>query len=111
VTTTPTSAIAGPSPLGSETPASPAGPPPAPVLLLLTDDDNATLLVRCLDQAGADHVGRAAIYSDGGVSAWVVPTHAFTDAAVIAGRLHEGGDLSDVHDDLEAADARPVRVR
>jgi hypothetical protein len=41
------------------------------IRVLLTDDDGS-LTVWCPDMATAEKLGRAAIYSEGGVSAWKV---------------------------------------
>lgn len=40
--------------------------------VLLTDNDDNSLLVDCPSVLEADEVGQAAVWSDGGVSAWLV---------------------------------------
>lgn len=47
------------------------------IRVLLTDNDDQSLTVWCPDMDTAEKLGRAAIYSDGGVSAWKInaPIH------------------------------------
>jgi hypothetical protein len=60
--------------------------------VLLTDNDDGTALIACPDQAAAEQVASAAVFNDGGVSAWRVPRHALTDWRRVRTALNEGGD-------------------
>jgi hypothetical protein len=68
--------------------------------VLLTDRDNSTYLVRCPDIDTAERVAAAAVFSDGGVSAWLVPDEpghvvgpTITDLRRITEPLQDGLDL------------------
>lgn len=63
--------------------------------VLLTDDEGCTL-VACPDQDTAESVGHHAVFSDGGVSAWLVPTDAVTDFERVKEILNNGGGLSEI---------------
>lgn len=63
--------------------------------VLLTDDDGCAL-VACKDQTEAEEVGRAAIYSGGGVSAWLLPDRVLTDAAMVQRTLRADGTVNAV---------------
>lgn len=66
--------------------------------VLLTDDDGG-ILVACPDEAAAESLGAAAIFNDGGVSAWLVPARAIGwDYERVKEILAAGGSLADVED-------------
>lgn len=48
-------------------------------LILLVGNDDSTMLIECPDLGTAEKVGRAAIYAEGGVSAYLIPTAPYTD--------------------------------
>lgn len=78
--------------------------------VLLTDDDNATALVECEDQAQAEATAAAAVFSDGDVSAWLVPGRAFTDAELVADLLRESNNCSALHEAYDNGNLRTHRV-
>lgn len=63
---------------------------------VLLTDDNGCALVACADQKEAEAVGRAAVYSGGSVSAWLVPDKVLTDTAMIQRTLRADGSVADV---------------
>ena len=65
--------------------------------VLLTDNDNATAMIGCPDAETADTVAAAAVFSDGGVSAWLVPDGCFTSTQEIITMLRDGADCDDLH--------------
>lgn len=78
-------------------------------LVLLTDTDDSTMLVECPDHATAEKVGRAAIYSDGGVSAWIIPVTPYVDGSHIGTliqALRSGSSIGYVKD-LLRPDSNP----
>jgi hypothetical protein len=70
------------------------------VYVLLTDTNSGTLLVACPNQETASEVGSAAVWSDGGVSAWLVPDLATTQINEVIAGLREGYYLSQLNLDL-----------
>ncbi len=76
--------------------------------VLLTDDDDGTALIACPDEDTAEKVGAAAVFNDGDVSAWRVPTHAITDWEKVRRILRQHGNCSEVLDaDLPSAPREP----
>lgn len=69
-----------------------------PEYVLLTDSDDGTALVACPDPQAAETVAAAAVYSDGGVSAWRVPPRAYAKHRKAAKILRKGGDTNDLHE-------------
>ncbi len=73
---------------------------PMTVFMLLTDEEDDVVLIACPSQEVAEEVGRAAIWSDGSVSAWLVEPQAITNTTTVIKRLREGhsvvglGDLA-----------------
>lgn len=81
--------------------------------VLLTDSDNATMLIACPDDATAQEVAGAAVFSDGGVSAWLVPERAVYVGASwysIVDKLREGWDITNLHDFVNG-DTQPVKLK
>jgi hypothetical protein len=68
------------------------------IYVLLTDNDNGTALIACEDHEMAHQIGSAAIYSDGGVSAWLVPDQAIPASDDIIKQLRDGEDTADLHE-------------
>lgn len=64
--------------------------------VLLTDNNNATFLVACPDGEGAERVGIAAIFNDGGVSAWRLPDWAVTDHEAVRQILNRGEGIAEL---------------
>lgn len=67
--------------------------------LLLTDKDNGTALVACRDSSEADRLAAAAVFSDGGVSAWIVPDLAIVATDDLYDQLRDGHDTSSLDGD------------
>lgn len=70
--------------------------------VLLTDSDNGCALVQCTDETEANAVAAAAVFSDGGVSAWLVPTMALPDSEALRDALREGYSTYDLHEGFGA---------
>jgi hypothetical protein len=68
------------------------------VPVLLTDSDDNTIVILAANMAEAERVGGAAVYHDGGVSAWVIPSHGFRRTAKVVKVLRRGGSVSDLHE-------------
>lgn len=66
--------------------------------VLLTDSDDGTALVACPDEAAAEKVAAAAVFTDGDVSAWLLPTLALSDWEKVATRLRKGDSTYDLHE-------------
>lgn len=64
--------------------------------VLLTDDESGYALVACPDRDNADRVMSAAVWSDGGVDAWRLPAHAFTEVQRVIDTLTDDGNCSDI---------------
>lgn len=83
--------------------------------VLLIDSDDNVLRVQCADAATADRVGGAAIYSSGGVSAYLVPPNAHDNVETIITRLLAGQDVGQILAmeplDEEEEDADPDRTK
>ena len=80
-------------------------------LILLVDSDDSTMLVECPDSVTATKVGRAAIYSDAGVRAWLIPQAPYVSNPSLIGSiiqaLRSGQSIGYVKDLLRPdADAR-----
>lgn len=73
------------------------------IRVLLTDDHDATLLVECPTEAAAEELGYAAIFSDGGVSAWRVPEAGRPVTADLVRQLREGSSLSNLELDADTS--------
>lgn len=74
--------------------------------LLLTDDDDGTLLIACEDREQAERLASAAVFSDGGVSAWLVPARTLevgngVDEDYLIQHLQDGWSTYDLHERLE----------
>lgn len=70
--------------------------------VLLNDNDNGAALVQCATMADAEAVGAAAIFSDGGVSAWLVPKRAIEDSEALRERLRDGETTHEIHEATES---------
>ena len=66
--------------------------------LLLTDNEDGRLLVACADYEEMEKVGAAAVWSDGGVSAWPLPEKAIVADAALIEQLEEGQELHEISD-------------
>ena len=77
--------------------------------VLLTDDDNGTILVSCQDTAQAEALARAAVFSDGGVSAWYLPSLVVRHADWMLVELQESANTSHLHDH-EGRTYRPITI-
>lgn len=76
--------------------------------VLLTDDNNATFLVAASTEDNAEQVAAAAVFSDGGVSAWRVPTMALRDNDNLRDLLRQGYNLNYLHDVYQASPREAV---
>lgn len=65
-------------------------------MILLTDDNDGTALIACESAELAEEIGAAAIWSDGGVSAWQVPEVALVGSQDIVETLRGGGSCADL---------------
>lgn len=75
------------------------------IRLLLTDGHDDTMLVEFASADDAGHVGMAAVFSDGGVSAWLVPEVAVdgdTHKDRLLDLLREGSNIDGVRSALDA---------
>jgi len=70
--------------------------------VLLTDNDNGAALIQCDTMRDAEVVGRAAIFADGGVSAWLLPKRAITGSENVRSGLREGWTTHDLHEATES---------
>lgn len=80
------------------------------IYVLLTDSDDGTALVACPDEAAADQVAAAAVYSGGDVSAWLVPTMAIPEWGKVAELLREDRPTNDLHEHDELTYVEVARV-
>lgn len=64
----------------------------------LIDVDDATIVVRCADEAAAERLAASATMSDGEVSAYIVPTEAISDSGALRAYLRAGGDVKGLND-------------
>lgn len=79
------------------------------VFVLLTDNDDGCMLVACPDSQSAEALGSAAIWSDGDVSAWRIPTRAVTldgEHDAILDQLREGSGLHELGEFVGVLDAK-----
>lgn len=72
--------------------------------LLLTDDNGATLAVTCPDMETARRVGGAAVWSDGGVSCYVIPPESVPASERLIDLLEKGYSVNWLHDALTNTD-------
>lgn len=72
----------------------------ADILVLLTDDQDSTLLVHCPDAESANHLASAAVFNDGGVSAWLVPTTSRPVTPEIIDGLQRGDNIASLLDSI-----------
>lgn len=71
-------------------------------VVILVDGDDQVMAVRCPDEAAANEVGGAAVLSDGGVSAYLLPpTTGYVDYShELSVALVEGMDLTQIRDEV-----------
>jgi hypothetical protein len=69
--------------------------------VLLTDNNGGSLLVACESTVEAEQVGQSAIWSGGGVSAWLVPAEAVKFSDDLVRQLSEDCSLYEIHDTIE----------
>jgi hypothetical protein len=74
-----------------------------PVFVLLADEHDGTAVVACPNEVSAESVAAAAAYSDGEVSAWLVPASAITDTDAAIRILRGGGGIDELEDLADAA--------
>lgn len=75
--------------------------------VLLTDNDNDTALIACRGKEIAESVARAAVFNDGGVSAWLVPNTALVQPSVVQDALEGGAAIRHIPSGLATS---PVYV-
>jgi len=74
--------------------------------VLLTDSDNDSLLLSCESAERATEVAGAAVWSDGGVSAWLWPEDVVPLTDTHIQDLREGARIAD----LDHTGARPITI-
>lgn len=75
------------------------------VKVILIDTHDEVLVVDCADDAEAEAVGAAAIWSDGGVSAYLLPEGSVKASKALFEALRDGGRIDDVR---KVADEQPA---
>lgn len=69
--------------------------------VLLTDTNNDSLLVSCADAGEATALASAAVWSDGGVSAWLWPEDCVRVNADMVRDLREGASIANLMETRE----------
>lgn len=75
--------------------------------VVLVDEYNV-VVVQCPDEESAERLAGAATFSDGGVSAYLLPRAAFPDETILAELLREGAGVPSLLEYLEESEARVV---
>ncbi len=78
--------------------------------VLLTDDDDGTMLVACEDREQAEATAVAGVFSDGGVSAWLIPATALTQPEAVQNILRDGGNCHDLFEAVDNSRLREARI-